>query len=93
MTKTLKTTALAIALAGSTVLGMGTAFAVDAVITFDPGTVQYGYTDGYWTRDRVWHEWSDPKYIEVYRSHPGADYREWKHDRDPDMGWKVEIQK
>ncbi len=53
MKKTLKTTALAIALAGSTALGMGTAFAVDAVVTFDPGAVQYGYPDGYWSRDHV----------------------------------------
>ena len=92
MTKTLKTTALAIALAGSTAFGMGTAFAVDAVVTFDPGVVQYGYTDGYWTRDRVWHGWSDPKHVEVYRSRPGAVYHEWKHDRDPDMGW-IELRK
>ena len=92
MKKTLKTTTLAIALAGSTALGMGTAFAVDAVVTFDPGVVQYGYADGYWTRDHVWHTWSDPKYVEVYRSRPGAVYHEWKHDRDPDMGW-IELRK
>ena len=92
MSKTLKNTVLAIALAGATALGAGTAFAVDAVVTFDPGTVQYGYTDGYWSRDHVWHTWSDPKYVEVYRHHPGAVYHEWKHDRDPDMGW-VEIHK
>jgi hypothetical protein len=90
MTKTLKNTVLAIALAGSTALGAGTAFAVDAVVTFDPGTVQYGYTDGYWTRDHVWHTWDNPKYVETYRARPGAVYHEWRHDRDPDQGW-VEI--
>ena len=92
MNATWKTTALAAALAGTAALGLASARAADTVITFDPGTVQYGYTDGYWTRDHVWHTWSDPKYIEVYRSHPGAVYHEWKHDRDPDMGW-VEIHK
>lgn len=90
MHRTLKTTALAVALAGMTTLGMATAFAADTVITFDPGRVQYGYSDGYWTRDHTWHTWSHPKDVEVYRSHPGAVYHEWRHDRDPDMGW-VEI--
>jgi hypothetical protein len=92
MAKTLTTTALAIALAGTTAVSMGTAFAVDAVVTFDPGTVRYGYTDGYWSNDHVWHKWESPKYIETYRARQGAVYHEWKHDRDPDMGW-VEIHK
>lgn len=82
-----KSTVLALALAGTTALGVATASAADTVITFDPGTVQYGYTDGYWSHDHAWHTWGDPKYVETYRSHPGAVYHEWKHDRDPDMGW------
>jgi hypothetical protein len=85
--KTLKTAAFAIALAGSTALGAASGFAADTVITFDPGTVRYGYADGYWTRDRQWRTWEKPEYVEVYRKHPGAQYHEWKHDRDPNMGW------
>ena len=31
------------------------------------------------------------KYVEVYRRHPGARYYEYRHDRDPDMGWRGEV--
>jgi len=67
----------------------GSAFA-QGVVVFNPGDVAYGYTDGYWTRDHVWHTWEKPEYVEVYRKYPGARYHEWVHTRDPDMGW-VEI--
>jgi len=86
--KTLKATALAVAFIGATVI---TAQAADTIVTFDPGVVAYGYSDGYWTTKREWRTWEKPEYVEVYRKHPGARYYEYRHDRDPDMGWRGEI--
>ena len=88
MKTALKATALAAALAVSTI---GSAFAADIAVTFDPGVVAYGYTDGYWTTKREWRTWEKPEYIEVYRKHPGARYYEYRHDRDADLGWRGEI--
>ena len=87
MTKTIKTAALAVALAAS--FGISTGYAADITVQFDPGVVQYGYTDGYWTRTHEWRTWEQPEHIEVYRTYPKAEYYEYKHDRDPDMGWRV----
>jgi hypothetical protein len=86
--KTLKATALAIAVAGAAAVAANSAYAVDVI--FDPGTVAYGYSDGYWSRDHVWHTWEKPEYVEMYRKYPSAQYHEWVHTRDADQGW-VEI--
>ena len=88
MNRTLKIIVLAGAFAGAAALS---AQAADTVITFDPGVVAYGYSDGYWTTKREWRTWEKPDYVEVYRKHPGARYYEYRHDRDPDMGWRGEI--
>lgn len=89
MTKTLKSAALALALAGVATIGISTAYAADVSVTFDPGVVQYGYTDGYWTRTHEWRTWERPEHVEVYRKAPNAAYYEYRHDRDPDMGWRT----
>ena len=89
MTKTFKAAALAVALSGVAMIGVSSAYAADVVVQFDPGVVQYGYTDGYWTRTHEWRTWEKPEHVEVYRRAPNASYYEYKHDRDPDMGWRV----
>ncbi len=86
----MKKTLIVLAVAGMTAFGASAVFAADVAVTFDPGNVAYGYTDGYWTRTHEWHTWDKPEYVQVYRSHPGAQYHEWVHTRDPDQGW-VEI--
>jgi hypothetical protein len=86
MHKTLKATAIALALAGATAIGAANANAADVVV-FDPGTVAYGYNDGYWSRTHEWHAWDKPEYRESYRTSPEAKYYEWGHDRDPNHGW------
>jgi hypothetical protein len=88
MNKTLKITALAFALTGAAALG---AQAADTVVTFDPGVVAYGYSDGYWTTKHEWRTWEKPEYVETYRKVPNARYYEYRHDRDPDMGWRGEV--
>lgn len=87
MNRFLKTTAFVLALSSATSLGIGAASATDVHVTFDPGNVAFGYTDGYWTRNHEWHNWEKPEYRETYRKHPGSHYYEWRHDRDHDMGW------
>jgi len=88
MNKTIKATVLASAVIGATAFS---AQAADTVVTFDPGIVAYGYSDGYWTTKREWRTWEKPEYFEVYRKAPGARYYEYRHDRDPDMGWRGEV--
>ena len=63
----------------------------DVSVTFNPGDVAYGYSDGYWTTKREWRTWEKPEYVVVYRKHPGARYYEYRHDRDPDLGWRGEV--
>lgn len=46
-----KATAIA-ALLGSAAFGV--AQAADTVVTFNPGVVAYGYSDGYWTTKHEW---------------------------------------
>ena len=89
MIKSLKTAALAVALASVASFGISTGYAADIAVEFNPGVVQYGYTDGYWSRTHEWHTWDRPEHVEVYRKSPNAAYYEYKHDRDPDMGWRV----
>jgi hypothetical protein len=83
MNKTLKATAIALALAGATAIGAANA----AEIVFDPGAVAYGYNDGYWNRTHEWKPWGKPEYRTSYRASPGAKYFEWGHDRDANHGW------
>lgn len=85
MNKTLQATAVALVLAAATAIG--TANAADVVV-FDPGVVAYGYKDGYWTRKHEWRAWEKPEHVQVYRARPNAEYHEWAHDRDADLGWR-----
>ena len=87
MTKTFKATAVAITLAAATAFGATAVLAADTVVTFDPGTVKYGYSDGYWTKTHEWHNWEKPEHVEVYRKTPDARYNDWVHTRDSNQGW------
>jgi hypothetical protein len=86
--KTILKAAAIAALLGTTAFGAAQA---QVSVTFDPGIVAYGYSDGYWTTKHEWRSWEKPEYVEVYRKHPGARYYEYRHDRDPDQGWRGEI--
>jgi hypothetical protein len=79
--KFIKMTAVSVALAVAPVV----AFA-DSV-QFDVGNVAIGYNDGYWDRGHTWHTWEQPASRDTYRASKGAEYHEWAHDRDKDMGW------
>lgn len=59
----------------------------DVSVTFDQGSVAYGYNDGYWDRSHAWHGWPNPAAQREWREHNAKHYYAWKHDRDRDMGW------
>jgi hypothetical protein len=82
MHKTLKAAALALVLSGA---AAGVAYAQS--VTFDVGNVAIGYSDGYWDRAHTWHAWERPEHRTTYQAAKGAEYHEWNHDRDKDMGW------
>jgi len=77
-----KSSVLAIALAA----GVGGIAYADS-ITFSTGNVAIGYSDGYWDRAHQWHAWQREEDRRAYRAAKEAEYHEWKHDRDRDMGW------
>ncbi len=78
----LKTSILALALVGSAA-GIASAQSV----TFSTGNVAIGYNDGYWDRGHTWHAWENDANRTSYRAAKDAEYHDWKHDRDKDMGW------
>jgi len=82
MHKSLKAAVLVLAISGA---ATGVAYADS--ITFNAGNVAIGYNDGYWDRSHQWHAWEKAEHRDVYRAAKGAEYHEWKHDRDKDMGW------
>jgi hypothetical protein len=83
MSTTLKSAAVAIALAGASFVGIAHAQS----ITFSTGNVAIGYSDGYWDRSHAWHTWAHEQDRTAYQAAKNAEYHDWKHDRDKDMGW------
>jgi len=86
MKKSLAAMAVALALTGATFATPHVALA-QASVSFDVGNVAIGYNDGYWDRSHTWHTWDRPEHRDAYRVAKGAEYHEWNHDRDKDMGW------
>jgi hypothetical protein len=85
----IKAAAIALAVVGSTVstLSIMTPASAQAVVTFDPGTVRYGYNDGYWDNGHSFHNWSQPEHMTTYRAYKGAQYYDYPHTRDSNQGW------
>jgi hypothetical protein len=77
----LKTAALTLVIVG----GAGISHA--QTVTFSTGNVGIGYSDGYWDRSHAWHAWERDADRDAYRASKNAEYHEWRHDRDKDMGW------
>ena len=84
MHKTLAAAAIAAALATFTISNVAMA---QATVTFSTGNVAIGYSDGYWDRTHNWHAWERAEHRDLYRAERNAEFHEWKHDRDKDMGW------
>lgn len=81
MNRFIKAAIVTMALAGAPAM----AFAQS--VSFNVGNVAIGYSDGYWDRGHTWHTWDRPEHRDAYRAAKNAEFHEWKHDRDKDMGW------
>jgi len=65
------------------------AAAADFRITL--GNAAFGYSDGYWDRDRHWHKWRNREEARYFRDHFHDHYYAVRHDRDRrdhDQGWR-----
>jgi hypothetical protein len=60
-------------------------------ISINAGDVMFAYRDGYWDRGHRWHPWRDPDDWRWYRARYRDHYYDWRHDRDPDLGWRVGV--
>jgi hypothetical protein len=83
----IKIALIALAMSGGSIIASQPALADHVVVTFDPGVVAYGYSDGYWDRYHAWHRWRRHEDMIAYREAYHDHYYEWRHDRDRDHGW------
>jgi hypothetical protein len=83
MKNTLKILLAASALAGAGFVASAPANAAVG-FSFRVGDVLFGYNDGYYDRNRVWHRWHNARERNWYRAHYGYRYRGMRRDRDHD---------
>jgi len=98
----LKSAAIALALAGTTIVVAGTAGAAGVIfsttdrgrdhgstgISISFGDVAYGYRDGYWDNNHSWHKWRNRREHRDYRDQHGDNYRNGYHHRYRGQGWR-----
>ena len=73
-------------LAGSLLAG-APAQAADVQVGVALPGIAFGYSDGYWDRERHWHAWRNHEEMERWRAENREHFHEWHHDRDHDHGW------
>jgi hypothetical protein len=78
--------AAAMALGASAVAPL--AAQAEVSVTFNSGSVAYGYNDGYWDRSHAWHAWPNAQAQSDYRAHNAAHYYDKRHDADKNAGWR-----
>lgn len=89
MKRRIEVALVALALAGASLTaGVPTAARADVRVSIDPGSIAFGYSDGYWDRDRRWHGWANRSDADWYREHYREHYYDRKHDGDRDQGWR-----
>jgi hypothetical protein len=76
----LKSSLVALALAGTAFIGSNTAEARSA-ITIGFGNVAIGYRDGYVDNNHNYHRWQHRADYVSYRGQHGSQYHDWNHDR------------
>lgn len=98
----LKGAAIALALAGTALATTGTSgaggFAISTsdrgrdhrgtTVSFDFGSVAFGYRDGYWDNDHRWHKWRNSRDHRDYRDQHRDNYRHGYHHRYRGQGWR-----
>jgi len=88
MDKTLIAALIAFALLGGALAAGPAAIADSVVIGIAPGSIAFGYNDGYWDRDHHWHAWARREDAERFRAEDREHYFDRKHDEDHDGGWR-----
>ena len=56
--------------------------------SFDTGNVMFGYSDGYWDRDRNWHRWRNAREARMFREQNRERYWHRRHNRERNNGWR-----
>ena len=90
MKKLILATVAAATLATIGAVGMSApAIARDSfAFSFDTGNVMFGYSDGYWDRDRRWHRWRNAREARMFREQYRDRYWHRRHDRERNRGWR-----
>jgi hypothetical protein len=95
MSKALNGAIIALGIAGASLPIAGPASAQDIGVHVGGvgvgigfGDIAYGYQDGYWDSGHRWHDWRNDQEMRDYRNYQGNHYNDYRHDRDPDMGWR-----
>ena len=73
------------------VLGLSAAVmpaAAEVNISIDPGSIAFGYRDGYWDRDHHWHAWRNRSDADWYRSHYAEHYYDRPHGHEHEGDWR-----
>ncbi len=89
MNRAIKIGLVTLALAGGSLAVGLPAKADNVTVAVDPGGIAFGYSDGYWDRAHQWHDWRDAAEAAQFRAENHDHYYDWKHDRDPDQGWRA----
>jgi len=93
MKSTIKIALIALAVGGTSLAFNLPALAADSVTVttttaVPSGGIAFGYNDGYWDRAHTWHAWENQEAVTTWRTTNTTHYYEYKHDRDPDGGWR-----
>lgn len=89
MKRKIEVALVALALAGvSLAVGLPVPARADIHVSIDPGSVAFGYSDGYWDRDHHWHAWRNREESDWYREHYRDHYYDRKHEAEREQGWR-----
>lgn len=62
----------------------------DVTVQFNPGSVAYGYNDGYWDRDHAWHTWANDRDRDSWHTQYSEHYYDRAHTAVPSEGWRTD---
>lgn len=88
MRRTINVALVTLALVGGSVALSRPSLADNVTVGVGPGGIAFGYSDGYWDRERQWHGWRDREEAEHFRAANREHYYERKHDQERGWGWR-----
>jgi hypothetical protein len=68
--------------------GLSPDTALSTALSFDPGTVRFGYADGYWDNDHHWHGWPSAREAREFHRRFHDRIYGYRHTRYPNEGWR-----